>query len=165
MNLTAIPPSARVFVDANILVYHFAPHPAFGGDCNSFLRRIETGDVEGFTATHVVGEAAHRLMILEAKLLFGWPSKVVDRLKQRPDALQQLTRFRTAVEDVLRSRIGVLAIQPQWLAAAAQVSQQFGLLSNDALSIAVMQAHGITNLASHDGDFDRVPGLTRYAPA
>jgi predicted nucleic acid-binding protein len=26
------------------------------------------------------------------------------------------------------------------------------------------QAHGLTNLASHDGDFDRVPGITRYGP-
>lgn len=165
MNLTAIPPGARVFVDANILVYHFAPHPTFGSDCNNFLRRIESGNVEGFTATHVVGEAAHRLMILEAKLLFGWPSKVVDRLKQRPDALLQLTRFRTAVEDVLRSRIGVLAIEPQRLADSAEVSQQFGLLGNDALSVAMMQSHGLSNLASHDSDFDRVPGLARYAPA
>ena len=47
---------------------------------------------------------------------------------------------------------------------AADVSQQTGLLSNDALLIAVMQTNGLTNLASHDSDFDRVPGLTRYAP-
>jgi predicted nucleic acid-binding protein len=38
-------------------------------------------------------------------------------------------------------------------------------LTNDALIVAVMQAHGLTNLASHDADFDRVPGITRYAPA
>jgi len=44
------------------------------------------------------------------------------------------------------------------------VSQQTGLLTNDALIIAVMQAHGLTNLASSDTDFDRVPGLTRYGP-
>jgi hypothetical protein len=30
-----------VFVDANILVYHFAPHPQFGPSCNDFIRRIE----------------------------------------------------------------------------------------------------------------------------
>ena len=47
---------------------------------------------------------------------------------------------------------------------AACLSQQTGLLSNDALLIAVMQANGLTNLASHDSDFDRVPGLTRYTP-
>ena len=34
----------------------------------------------------------------------------------------------------------------------------------DALLIAVMQANGLTSLASHDSDFDRVPSLTRYTP-
>ena len=47
---------------------------------------------------------------------------------------------------------------------AAGISQQTGLLSNDALIVAVMQANGLTNLASNDGDFDRVSGLTRYGP-
>jgi hypothetical protein len=28
----------------------------------------------------------------------------------------------------------------------------------------MMQAHGLTHLASNDPDFDRVLGLTRYAP-
>jgi predicted nucleic acid-binding protein len=50
------------------------------------------------------------------------------------------------------------------IATAAAVSQQTGLLSNDSLIVAVMQANGLTNLASHDADFDRVPGITRYGP-
>jgi predicted nucleic acid-binding protein len=37
-------------------------------------------------------------------------------------------------------------------------------LHNDALTVAVMRAHGITNLASADPDFDRVPGITRFGP-
>jgi predicted nucleic acid-binding protein len=48
---------------------------------------------------------------------------------------------------------------------AAGISQQTGLLSNDALIVAVMQANGLTRLASQDADFDRVPGFTRNAPA
>jgi predicted nucleic acid-binding protein len=44
-------------------------------------------------------------------------------------------------------------------------SRLTGLLSNDALIVAVMQASGLTKLASNDADFDRVPGITRYAPA
>jgi predicted nucleic acid-binding protein len=35
---------------------------------------------------------------------------------------------------------------------------------DDALVVAVMQAHGLAHLASHDADFDRVPWLTRYEP-
>jgi predicted nucleic acid-binding protein len=58
-----------------------------------------------------------------------------------------------------------LPLVPSQLGAAAALSQQHGLLTNDALIGAVMQANGLTRLASHDSDFDRVPGLTRYAPA
>ena len=37
-------------------------------------------------------------------------------------------------------------------------------LSGDALVVAIMQAYRITQLASHDADFDRVTGLMRFAP-
>jgi predicted nucleic acid-binding protein len=50
------------------------------------------------------------------------------------------------------------------LDAAAGIRQQSGLLHNDALIIAVMRVHGLTNLASADPDFDRVPGITRFGP-
>jgi predicted nucleic acid-binding protein len=53
---------------------------------------------------------------------------------------------------------------PDLLDAAAGISQAFGLLTNDALIVAVMQANSLSYLASNDADFDRVPGLTRYAP-
>jgi predicted nucleic acid-binding protein len=40
-----------------------------------------------------------------------------------------------------------------------------GLLTNDAIIVALMAGHGLANLASNDADFDRVPGITRFAPA
>jgi predicted nucleic acid-binding protein len=30
--------------------------------------------------------------------------------------------------------------------------------------VALMRANGLTHLASNDADFDRVPGITRFAP-
>ncbi len=155
-----------VFVDANTLIYHFSPHPTFGPVCGQLVKRIEGQDLLGFTSTHALGEVAHQLMILEALTLPGWSSgKVKKRLRQQPSALQNLTRFRPAVEAVLQSRIKVLTIDPPLVGTAATISQQWGLLTNDALIVAVMQANGLTKLASHDADFDRVPGLMRYAPA
>jgi predicted nucleic acid-binding protein len=65
---------------------------------------------------------------------------------------------------VVNSRIQVLTIARALMVTAAILSQQTGLLTNDALIVALMQANGLTNLASTDADFDRVPGLTRYAP-
>jgi predicted nucleic acid-binding protein len=79
--------------------------------------------------------------------------------------VQTLKRFRQAVQEIPRFGVRILTIDPAWLDLAAEVSQQTGLLHHDALVTAVMRVHGFANLASADPDFDRVPGLTRYAPA
>jgi predicted nucleic acid-binding protein len=165
MTFADAPSGANLFLDANLLVYHLAPHPALGPVCTQLMERIENKDLLAFTSTHVLSEAAHHLMTFEASQRFGWPSKIVERLKRQPALIQQLTNFRQAIDQVSQLGIQILTISPPLISAAAAVSQQHGLLSNDALLIALMQAHGLTNLASHDDDFDRVPGITRYAPA
>jgi predicted nucleic acid-binding protein len=155
-----------IFLDANTLVYHFASHQVFGPAANHLMTRIENQQLGSYISTHVLTETAHRLMMIEAANLPAWkPTKVKLRLQQQPSILRTLTRFRGAVETVLQSRIQTLAIAPALVLSAAGISQQFGLLSNDALLVAVMQAHGLTKLASLDGDFDRIPGVVRYAPA
>jgi predicted nucleic acid-binding protein len=153
------------FVDANTLVYHFEPHPHYGSACTTLVQRIELQDIVGFTSTHVLSEVAHRLMTLESIKRFGWPvTGIAQRLRTHPAAVQQLVDFRQALDSIPNLRIQVLLIAPPMIAAAAAVSQQTGLLSNDALVVTVMQANGLDKLASNDADFDRVTGLTRYAP-
>jgi predicted nucleic acid-binding protein len=155
-----------VFVDANTLVYHFAPDPTFGKACQQLLARIEQRDLAGFTSTHVLCEAVHRLMTIEAMNRYGYPAPgIARRLARRPADVQNLTRFPLAIDEIYRMNVNVLFVDPQNIAQAALISQQTGLLTGDALLVAVMREHGLTNLASHDADFDRVPGVTRYAPA
>jgi predicted nucleic acid-binding protein len=155
-----------VFLDSNTFVFHFAPDPAYGPACGQLVHQIQNQQLLGFTSTHVLGEVAHRLMVLEASASAGWvPGKVMRRLKQQPGTVQGLTQFRTAIETILRSRIHVITIAPALFAGAVVLSQQHGLLTNDALIVALMQANGLSKIASDDSDFDRVPGLIRYAPA
>ncbi len=165
MILDQVPSAARVLVDSNILVYHFQPHPVFGPACQRFIERIERQEIEGFTSSNLLGELAHRLMVIEAGALPGWSgTKVMNRLKQQPAVVQQLSLFQTAVDTVLQSRIQVLAVPVLLVSAAASLSRQHGLLTNDAVILALMQHHSLEHVASHDADFDRVPGLTRYSP-
>lgn len=160
-----IPDGSSVFLDANTYVYHFAADPVFKTPCTDLLHRIEQNQVHGFISTHVITEAAHRLMTLEAINVFGWPIVgIAARLRKHPADLQKLSLYRTAVQIILASRVAILTITPQLAATATSVSQRWGLLSNDAMIVGVMQAHGIPNLASNDGDFDRVAGLIRYSP-
>ncbi len=156
----------EVFIDANTLTYHFEPHAVWGPPCTDLLQRIENRELAGFTSTHALSEVSHRLMTIQASVLFGWPfAGIGNRLRTHPAELQKLTAFRQAIDRILQSSLQLLTITPVMLATAAALSQQIGLLTNDALIVAVMQANGLTKLASNDADFDRVPGLTRYAPA
>jgi predicted nucleic acid-binding protein len=165
MTLAQLRMGEAVFVDANIFVFHFAPDPTLQAACSQLLLRIETQDLAGFTSTPILSEVAPRLMTMEARQRFGWTGgKVSRRLKQNPTVCQSLTGFRTALENVLQSRTQVLTIVPPLLLTAGTLSVQYGLLANDALILAVMQQHGLSNLASADSDFDRVPGITRYSP-
>jgi predicted nucleic acid-binding protein len=165
MIFAALGPGERIFIDANTWVYHFTSHAKFGVACTSLIRRVEHQQVIGFTSTHVLTEVAHRLMLTEASNAQGWPlAGALKRLQSDPTVIHRLVRFRQALDELLKTKVEILTVSPQHVLAAATVSQQTGLLSNDALIVAVMQANGLINLASHEADFDRVPGITRYGP-
>ena len=105
-------------------------------------------------------------MTFEAISRFGWPEAgIASRLKRHHTEIRNLNRHRQAIDEIAAFGIHVIPITQRLVAAAAFVSPQHELLSGDALIVAVMQANGLTNIASHDAEFDRVPGLTRYAPA
>ena len=71
MTFANIPAGESVFLDANIFVYYFAPHPAFGPACDQLVQRIGNGALAGFTSTPLLSELAHRLMTFQASTLVG----------------------------------------------------------------------------------------------
>lgn len=164
MTFDDIPVGANVFIDANTFVYAFSKH-GLNAACSELLDRVDKNDIIGLTSTHILSETAHRLMTLEACARFGWPfAGIAQRLNKRPIELQQLSAHQEAVAEVLQSQLQLLTIPPQLVLTATSISTRYGLLSNDALTVAIMEAHGITSIASHDSDFDRVPWIARYAP-
>jgi predicted nucleic acid-binding protein len=104
-------------------------------------------------------------MTLEAINLKGWPpSGVAARLRKHHDEIPTLSVYRQAIARMPLLGIQVLPLNHLEVETATLLSQQYELLTGDALIVAIMRQHGLTNLASADDDFDRVPGLTRYAP-
>jgi predicted nucleic acid-binding protein len=154
-----------IFVDANTLIYHCTIDPTFGPACTNLLDRIGRGEIAAFTSTQVLLEVCHRLMALEAARALAKPQgPMVKFLKSHPGEIQRLTGFRQAIDDLCLGQLQLLTISPAMVPTVAALSQQIGLLTNDAAAVALMQSSGLTRIASNDTDFDRVPGLTRYAP-
>ena len=165
MKFEDIPSGASVFFDANVFVYNFSPDPQFGVPSQQLLERVELGDIFGYCSTHELSDVAHRLMTLEACQIFGWPyTGIGRRLRNNPTEVSRLTGYRKALDEILAIGIRVLPVDEQQVLLAADLSQQHGLLSGDALIVAVMHANNIVLLASNDTDFDRVRNVARFSP-
>jgi predicted nucleic acid-binding protein len=166
MTFADIPAGVALFLDTNTLVYYFSPHRVLGPVCAALLQRIENQEIQGVTSAAVLAEMAHRLMAHEAALRFGWLQQgMANRLKRHPAEVQQLSRYRQAIDELKLIGVRILMTTGPLVSLAADISYQTGLLTNDALIVSTMRDAGLTHLASHDSDFDRVPGITRYAPA
>jgi predicted nucleic acid-binding protein len=165
MTFDDILPGTTVFLDANCLIYAVSADPRYGPACKRLMERIDNQDIQGYTSAHVMSEMAHRIMTLEAISRFNRPlTGMANWLRRHPSEVQQLTRHRQAIDEVQSAKVKVLPIEGADISRAADHSISFGLLSSDALIVVVMQRHGLILLASNDTDFDRIPGLTRYAP-
>lgn len=117
----------QVFVDANTLTYHFQPHPVWGAACTQLLERIRNQELIGYTSTHVIAEASHRLMTLEANTAFGWPIPGIgNRLRTHPAEVQKLTLFRSAVTWLVQSNLQILIVPPSLLVTAAALVSKSG---------------------------------------
>jgi predicted nucleic acid-binding protein len=163
-DLAALPSGGRVFIDANIFIYHFT-HTARTAACTKFLQRVEVGDIEGITSVITLAEVAHRLMILEAIQMHGLsPHAAVRKLKENPVLVQQLSHYKVVTDTVPAFNVAVETITSTHLRTAQGLSGAYGLLTNDSLTAAVMQSLALTDLATNDPDFSLVPAITVWQP-
>jgi predicted nucleic acid-binding protein len=162
MALTEISSGARVYVDANIFILHFAGQ---SDDCSQFLERLERGDVHGVTGPVTALEIAHRLMILEA-FEQGVPLRPnpAARLARQPDVVRRLSKYYFLTISLPRMGVEMLTLPSDFLNGSQEFRQVHGLLVNDSLVPLHMRGAGVSILASADAAFDRVPGIQRFGP-
>ena len=164
MTFADLQSGAAIFVDANILIYHFTNHAKYGAACTSLVERIELKEIQGFTSSHCLADVAHCVMTIEAAGQLSWPvSGLAARLKKHRAEIPKLGLYQQAAARVAQLGIQVLPLSVALVLDATHVSQQFELLTGDALIVATMRQQGLTTLASEDLDFDRALCLTRYA--
>ena len=63
LSLNEIPSGTECLIDANIFIYHFT---GVSEECSRFLKKCENASIIGITATNVILELLHRLMMIEA---------------------------------------------------------------------------------------------------
>ncbi|GMU21552.1 MAG: hypothetical protein AMXMBFR13_16450 [Phycisphaerae bacterium] len=89
---------------------------------------------------------------------------IVGYLGKHPEIIKRLVEYPQAMERLGVVPMTILPVDEALLRRAACLAVQHGLLTNDAMIVALMERHGIGHLATNDDDFDSVPGLTVWKP-
>lgn len=81
-----------------------------------------------------------------------------------PAVIAALRGYEDAMRAVRDSLGRIVPLEESILAAAAVERRLWGLMTNDSILVAAMRRNGISLLASADRDFERVEGITLFAP-
>ena len=89
--------------------------------------------------------------------------EAVAYIKKNPEVIAQLEVIWTEMELLERSKFVVLenrSLFPEFV----ELSKRYTLMATDAVHVAIMRRHGLTDIATNDPDFERVDWLTIWKP-
>ena len=162
MNLGQIRTGEMVVIDTNILVY---ANQQKSKECTQLLHRCALGEVTGVVPMPMVGELMHALMLIEAREN-GWiersnPSRA---LSEKPDLVRRLTNYESQMREFIGIGLRLESATQADMLEAMSLQREFGLLTNDAVFVAVARRLNCRAIASADQAFHRVKGLLFYEP-
>lgn len=162
MNLMQLPKGEIVLVDANIFVY---AAQCCSLQCLHFLERCANRELNAIMPTNILAEVMHVLMLGEARELgFVTGSHPAKQLSEHPETVKSMARYDAKIKDLLSIGIHLEPIQREDFFTAISYQHQYGLLTNDALFIAVATRLRISAVISADKMFSKIKGITLYKP-
>lgn len=166
MRLKDILAGAKVFIDANIFLYPALKDRRFMASCRAFLKRVEAGEIQGFTSVLVLNEVLHQLMRMEiARARRMTLAGATRYLKANPNAIKRLKLAWKGMREIRAiPSLTICEVTEPLHFRGVEHSKSFGLLATDGAHIAVMEAQGLREMASNDPDFQRVPWIKLYQP-
>ena len=162
MNLNEIKKSEAVLLDANVLVYGVLHKSE---QCTKLLRRCAERDIIGIVGLQQLAEVMHRLMMVEARDN-GWTTggNPAKSLSERPDRIRLMNRYSDIVKGLLASGFRFESLMAEDFSAALRLQREYGLLTNDAVFIAIADRLRIQAIASADKIFKQIQGVILYSP-
>ena len=164
-SLNNLPSGTIVYVDSNIFIYDTTTHPKYANSCSLFLDRVESGEITGVTSVLSINETVHKLSIIElSSKLKKKPVLIIHLIKKNPSLLDDLETPFVAVESIMNMNLEIVNLFVTIFIEALEFMKRYRLMSNDAIHVATMKRHGITNIATNDPDFKRVEWLKVWKP-
>ncbi len=150
-------------VDTNVLLY---AEQGVSSQAQRLIRRCASGELKGVLPQTVWQELTHKLMLAEA-MMRGLTSggNPAAKLAAKPDAIRGLTLYRAKVQSLLELGFGFEPCQLGDLTDRVfGLQQKYGLLTNDAMVLAVALRLKANALVSSDKAFRDIKEPDVYAP-
>ncbi len=162
MNLLQIPHNQTVIIDTNIFVY---ANQRSSEQCIKLLQKCASDEIFGIIPVHILAELTHVLMLAEARdlgLING--ANPAKQLSDAPQKVKALNRYEELIRDLLSIGLQLETLQREDFLTAMSIQRKYGLLTNDALFLAVAQRLRVTSIISADKNFRDIQSTILYSP-
>jgi predicted nucleic acid-binding protein len=131
------------YIDTNIFLYFLTDNREFADSCQSYLDSIAGGHRKAATSVYTLTE-----VYMNLDRWFKWPPKKV----------------REVLRDLLNnSNVDFLPLTGSIMFQVSELLKT-GIKYGDAIHIATMRSHGLTEIMTMDKHFDNLPEITRVSP-
>jgi len=163
VNLDDIAAGSLCVVDTNVLIY---AEQGVSPQAQRFIRRCASGELKAVLPQTVWQELAHKLMLAEA-MMRGLTSggNPAARLAAKPETIRVLSLYKAKVKSLLDLGFSFEPCQLDDLTERAfGLQEKYGLLTNDAVVLAVALRLKADALVSSDKSFRGVTELDLFYP-
>jgi predicted nucleic acid-binding protein len=162
MSLLKIPKEHRVLIDTNIFIYASQRSSL---QCVNLLERCANNEIFGIIPAHILAEVMHVLMLAEARDIgLIKDSNPARQLINNCQLVKSLSRYEGLIRDLLAIGLQLEPLQREDFLTALSLQRKYGMLTNDALFLAVALRLRVTSIVSADSVFSQVQEVDHYFP-
>jgi predicted nucleic acid-binding protein len=103
-------------------------------------------------------------MIAEARDKGFFPKQGASYLSKHPAVVQQLSDYWINTQKILALNLVLLGSEEKIVVGAQRARIEAGLLTTDSVIVATMREYGVSKIATSDGMFGAVSGLSVFSP-
>ncbi|MDO8724673.1 MAG: type II toxin-antitoxin system VapC family toxin [Candidatus Methanoperedens sp.] len=168
MKLSEYNKSECIFIDANIFLDYSLPNPKYGESAADFLEKIELDEIEAVTTPIVLDEVSFIILMYKGSLLLKIQDrkKIIKTIKKDRtvsnlcyEMVEEFNEFITCLKG-----LRIVSVDYEEYKHASELGKKYLLLPSDALHASTMEMNKIHNIATRDGDFERIEGITVWKP-
>jgi len=153
----------KLMIDTNAFVYYLTDQ------CNNLTVEIFEAGVLGklklITTTRIVDELLFKMLLIKAAEIYGWKSKILEKLKKEPEKIKTLANVcRDVLEFLQTLNVEIVEVKKSTIFEIPEIMSEYGLIGNDAITFKIIQQRNLKYILTADEDFENIDEIVVLNP-